>query len=85
MVVGCSLQSVEVEETMKSMVSRALYIPVGGPIVPEIVITVDPDRERHRAHNRIRSQHSASVRNDRIGTYRNVSERNIVPNRGPRS
>ncbi len=63
MVVGCSLHYVEVQETMKSMVSRAVYIPVGL------------DRERHRDHNRIRSQQSASVRDDRIGMYPNVSAR----------
>ncbi len=45
-------RSVEVQETMKSMVSRAYTRR--GPIVAQIVITLDPDRERHRDHNRIR-------------------------------
>ena len=70
---SCSLHSVEVQETIKSMVNRAVYRR--GPIVAQIVITLDPDRERHRDHNRIRSQQSASVRDDRIGTYPNVSAR----------
>lgn len=73
MVVGCSVHSVLVQETMKSMVSRA--DTRRGPIVAQIVITLDRDRERHRDHNRILSQQSASVRDERIGTYPNVSAR----------
>ena len=62
MVVGCSVHSVEVKETMRSMFSRAVYIS-----------TLDPHHERHRDHNRIiLSQQSTSVCDKRIGRYPNV-------------
>ena len=47
MVVGCSVYSVELQEAMKSMVSRTRR----GLIKVQIVITLDPDQERHRDHN----------------------------------
>ena len=46
-----------------------------GPIVAQILITLDSYRERHRDHNRILSQQSASVRDERVGRYPNVYAR----------
>lgn len=54
--------------------SACIYIR-RGPIVAQFVITLGHSRERHRDHNRVLSQESASVRDDRIGRYPNVSAR----------
>ena len=69
-------------ETMNSMVSPAIYIYIytrRGPVVAQIVITFDHDREKHRDHNRMLSLWSASVCDERLGTYLHVPDR---PNSG---
>ena len=57
------------------MVSRAVYIYLSGSNRSSIVITLDHHREIHRDHNRIISQQSASVRDERIGKYPHVPDR----------
>ena len=69
---------------MKSVVSRAVY--PSGPIVDQIVIILDLDRERSVDHNRVQSQQITSVRDERIRTYMRVQNRpqSGTPNRDER-